>query len=290
MALTTTVTVKALLGISAASVAEDAWLDALRDHAEVIVKEYTARDFERQNYTEYYDGTGTRYLTLRQRPVTPVTRAATRTSGSTLVTGLTDTADLLVGMAVAGTGIPAGTTVAALTSATSVTLSAAVTASGTSTLVFGLAAWSDWTGYHGHNPTGAFAATTALTFGTDFGLDFDKGGTTSRSGLLIRFDTSWSELDYRGRPGVLLQEPGASFGSVKVAYTAGYQTIPKDIQAAVAYLVAFLKRTMPLGADVHSERIGGYSYELVPFMLRRSEQPELGTARQLLSRYKEPVF
>lgn len=64
--------------------------------------------------------------------------SATRTIGSTNVTGLTatQTAAISAGMKVGGIGITAGTTVAAVGS-TSVTLSTAATASGTSALTFG---------------------------------------------------------------------------------------------------------------------------------------------------------
>ena len=53
---------------------------------------------------------------------------ATGTSGSNVITGLPTTANLAVGMAVTGTGIPAGTRIASIASGTSVTLTQNLTA------------------------------------------------------------------------------------------------------------------------------------------------------------------
>ena len=64
------------------------------------------------------------------------TRPGTRTNGSTTVTGLSTTADLVVGMRVSGRGIANNTTIAAILSATSVQLSANATSNGTDSYGF----------------------------------------------------------------------------------------------------------------------------------------------------------
>lgn len=62
---------KTYLGISGTR--EDSKLDLLINGVESAVKRYTGREFASQSYTgELYDGTGTPYLYLRQRPVTAV--------------------------------------------------------------------------------------------------------------------------------------------------------------------------------------------------------------------------
>ena len=66
-----------------------------------------------------------------------ISRSGSTTNGSTTITGLAKTSDLLVGMPVNGTGIPAGAYVASIVSGTSITISAAATATGTPTLSFG---------------------------------------------------------------------------------------------------------------------------------------------------------
>jgi hypothetical protein len=65
-----------------------------------------------------------------------ITRNGTTTSGSKVVTGLSGTSDLAVGMAVSGTGIPSGATISSIDSGTQITLSANATASGTNPLTF----------------------------------------------------------------------------------------------------------------------------------------------------------
>lgn len=65
-----------------------------------------------------------------------ITRNGTTTSASTSVSGLSATADLVVGSLVQGAGIPAGTTIASITNATTIVLSAAATASATVALIF----------------------------------------------------------------------------------------------------------------------------------------------------------
>lgn len=63
-------------------------------------------------------------------------RTGATTSGNATITGISSTADLLVGDGVAGTGIPAGATISSLTSNT-ITISANATATGSGvSLVF----------------------------------------------------------------------------------------------------------------------------------------------------------
>jgi len=64
------------------------------------------------------------------------TQNGTTTNTSAVVTGLTNTALLVVGQPVSGTGIPAGTTILSIQSPTQVTLSANATASGTVPVTF----------------------------------------------------------------------------------------------------------------------------------------------------------
>lgn len=65
-----------------------------------------------------------------------ITRNGTTTDTSTSVSGLSATADLVVGSLVQGAGVPAGTTIASITNTTTIVLSAAATASATVALIF----------------------------------------------------------------------------------------------------------------------------------------------------------
>lgn len=79
----------------------------------------------------------------------PITQSqtGTTTNGSTTIVGLSTTAQLVVGMAVSGTGIPVGATISAISAATTVSLSAAATASGSVTITFKLPANSNFDVY-----------------------------------------------------------------------------------------------------------------------------------------------
>jgi fibronectin-binding autotransporter adhesin len=72
--------------------------------------------------------------------VTSAARTGSTTSGTAVVTGLSSTTDLVVGMSVTGTGIAANSTISSINSATQITLSANTTATGTPSLTFGVTA------------------------------------------------------------------------------------------------------------------------------------------------------
>ena len=66
--------------------------------------------------------------------VQPVVFSGTLKSGSASITGISKTAELIVGQIVTGTGIPTGTTIQSINSSTAITLSANATVSGIQSL------------------------------------------------------------------------------------------------------------------------------------------------------------
>lgn len=66
---------------------------------------------------------------------TTITQSGTRTSGSPVVTGLSDTSNMRAGMPVSGTGVPSSTTISTVDSSTQITLSQNATSSGTNDVV-----------------------------------------------------------------------------------------------------------------------------------------------------------
>ena len=75
-----------------------------------------------------YSGTTAAYVTF--------TYTGTLSLSSITVTAMTSTTNIVAGMSVSGTGIPAGTTVATIASSSSITLSQAATVAGSPTLTF----------------------------------------------------------------------------------------------------------------------------------------------------------
>lgn len=97
------------------------------------------------------------------------TESGTTTNGANTVTGLSDTSEMFIGMALTGTGIPNGTTIASV-AGSSVTMSANATASATVTIRF--------------YPQGAGDGTT--TFGTTDKAGRSPIGAGTGSGLTAR--------------------------------------------------------------------------------------------------------
>lgn len=225
MALTDLETIKRLLNIPMDVTVNDVWLDALREAAESNVKTYCKRDFESQIYTDYYSGSNTRYLVLRQRPVTAVTSV-----------------------------------------------------------------YLDHRGRFGQNPDGSYSSDTLLTNGIDYVLTYDQGTATSACGVLQRVNGVWPEIYREHWTNKVSGEPAPAIGNIKVTYTAGFTTIPMDLQYAVCWIVAFMRRNLPVGGILGSEKIGDYSYSLLNPRSAGLLPPELATARQILARYREPSF
>lgn len=75
-------------------------------------------------------------------------------------------------------------------------------------------------------------------------------------------------------------------GNIKVCYSAGFDTVPPDLQQACNMLVAQLCRIVPSGTDLSSENLGGYSYST----LVNGDNPEMGNIRRMLAVYREPSF
>jgi hypothetical protein len=219
--------VKQFLGVNFADTSRDPQLSALKDAAEIVVKNYCRREFEVKTYTEYHQGTDRRQLILRQHPVTSIANV-----------------------------------------------------------------WVDYYGEYGDNPSGSFPSSTLLTFGTDYDLDWDgdypvgSGTRVCYSGVLLRMQTIWQMRSRAYYPLQLSPDSQSSDGSIKVVYTAGFDPIPLDIQYAVAYVVAYMRRTIQVGGELQSEKIDLYSYDL-HFPRYGLKPAEIGAAREILARYRE---
>lgn len=137
---------------------------------------------------------------------------------------------------------------------------------------------------------GAFdSATTLLTEGTDYVLDRDVSGESylSLSGVVYRLRTVWAQTARNYVPGRVATEAGPTWGNIKVDYTAGYDPIPYDIQFAVAICANLLKRIVPYGQLLESERIGDYSYTILTGRQMQATYPVIGSLERLINRYRE---
>lgn len=125
----------------------------------------------------------------------------------------------------------------------------------------GLQVWEDPNGYYGQRAS-AFASTTLLTVGTDYALKLDgPGGAYSESGILVRIGRPWQGR-YVRRTGRIAPEVARGQGNLKVTYTAGYASVPADIQLAVWQIVAEQRSRRQRGLLVTNESFDAYSVGL----------------------------
>jgi len=217
MALTTLLKMKSFLGIT--STTQDTQLDALRAAAEQAIKTELDRDLEANPLTEYYSGTGTRVLCLRETPVASISSIHI-----------------------------------------------------------------DFSGYYGQNTDSNFPSSTLLTAGKDYALRIDRGGM-SYSGIVERIGTVWSELNRSYTQAHVTQEVAPAIGNIKVSYTAGFTTIPEDIQYCVALVVRRMQQNAQYGYFLASEKLRDYTYHLLP--LAKKAISEVGSVERTLRVYKK---
>lgn len=130
----------------------------------------------------------------------------------------------------------------------------------------GLSVWQDDAGYFGQAAGSFDVVTSLLTIGVDYALVVDQpDGVTSRSGQLLRINTNWRkpQLHRGGNINPTLQ---AGSGNVKVSYTAGYATVPLDVQQACMLLCATVKQRTSLGEAFQAENRETYGYQLRPWI------------------------
>ena len=103
-------------------------------------------------------------------------------------------------------------------------------------------------------PTNAFATSTDWTEGTDFGIPHIDESEENRGKIV-----SLGSLDFKVSPSIFPR----GRGNIKIVYTAGYCTPPKDLQNAVHQLTAAVRQGASKGGVLASETIGRYSYRLL---------------------------
>lgn len=122
----------------------------------------------------------------------------------------------------------------------------------------------DASGRWGQNPDGSFATANLLVAGTDYAVRWDGShgaAPASFCGIIERIGGHWTETRWRTR-GTLLANEQQSQGTIKIAYSGGYTTIPPAIKEAAYLLMAHYRRIADKGGNVTSESLGSYSYAL----------------------------
>lgn len=225
--------------------AENTTLSALITAASKAIKKYCRREFDSQSFDQLYHGFGQDRLILRQTPIISIARLAgnpttvleiqnNSSSNQRATVAVTSTGVTLVRVA---SGTSTTSTIAFADQATLSLLATAITALG-----------NGWT-----------ARVTSNTYDNRASADLRavQGALNAKDvycGLQLHIDElSDYEVDdqrgwiYYGRSGSLAaafgDEPGGWYGGThywRVMYTAGYATVPEDVQEACAQWVAML--------------------------------------------------
>lgn len=149
----------------------------------------------------------------------------------------------------------------------------------------------DWDGYSGQGPAPNFDAGTLLVAGVDYYLDRRGEGKPSHTGLLVRVRGLWPTYFSRGGPQTVGQYPVHADGLIRVVYVAGYQPVdmPADLKLATAEVAKRMSTFTENLGILGSERLGDRSFELLrPPMI--VSDPEMGSVRQLLAKYREVAW
>src|SRR6516164_2113971 len=246
--------------------------------ASQAVRKYCRRDFNSQTYDEMYNGTGDRRMYLRQYPIISVQSVRYRpVVVLKIITQLANTPIARVAVTSTGltlTRVTSGvkTTDGTPTFASNVTilsLQNAINALGNSWTALGVG-YDQWpsadmycpngiSGSSGPLPDSVGALTAAGQYAELRMHTYELAGyqTDQRRGWLLRaIPYTDPELMH---PEDLRWPTGIS--NFRIQYTAGYATIPEDVQEATAELVATFFAQKGQNLQLHSETLAGsYSY------------------------------
>lgn len=208
--------------------------------------------------------------------------------------------------------LPTQTQILSVDNATQVTLTQNAIASVTgAALVFGIVCYQDSGGYGGQGNS-PYQTNTQLYLGTDYMVMVDQPDGSSKQGVIRRIGggvmgtiTGWPfGWQYTGNSTLTARTMPTWqnwYGNLAVQYTAGWGTgpnavqnptsgscanLPQDLVNATAQVVAWMRRAVPLGGQfVTGETLPEYSYSIGTIPI--GSAPELGSARQILSGYRE---
>lgn len=266
--LTTLVKAKRYLRITAST--DDTLLGELIDSASALIESICDRKFISRSYAELYDGNGDRYLYLKQWPVTAVGRLSIgydqvlgigcNASGATWASVRNDGTNLIL---IYDTSAGITTTNLALGTYTTVTLLAAA--------INAVSGWETTsTGDFGNYLTADILETPAL-----YCLD---GYAYLDMGYKAVDEWQWEE-----DTGRLYLASGFAKGTqnIYVEYTAGYSTIPADLEMIAHEVIAWMYHSTRRDPGLSGERLGDYSWTA-----KSGNDDYIKSLENRLSRYK----
>jgi hypothetical protein len=258
-ALTSLANLKSWLGISTST--DDAVLEKAIDRATARIESYVGRQILSRTYTEWRSGAGVDEIRLHQWPVSQVTGVWTGAYAA-LVIGSGDATDIRASISInQETGTPAAvltrTDSTGVTTTTTHLFSAYPNTSALAVVIGGTAGYTCTLGKNIRTAqlrpraAGDVVLATVTLFAADTASEYTYDYDTGR----LAIDQSWWAYWPLER-GIM---PDA-VKSVLVEYTAGYATVPDDIEQACIEIAAMMYRDRRRDSGLASESLGDYSY------------------------------
>lgn len=117
-----------------------------------------------------------------------------------------------------------------------------------------------WFNYAAQGDPTKFGSEFLLTMYKDYMLDpSNRDITTSESGIVRYLYGVWGYA-YQRLPYTLTASLIPCVGSIKVVYTAGYDTVPPALSGALNLIVRKIYNMRKLGVPMTNESLNGYSY------------------------------
>jgi len=203
-------------------------ISAIQDGVEKWIKNYCRNDFEQTNYIEYYDGKGTAYLHVKHYPIINVLRVST--SRRTAIRVKNTDAYTSATVSVNSTGLVMtknGTSDSTITFAAYTTMGAVVTA--INVLANG------WSATIQSSNFSNFQSSELIEM-------YGKSAIDSTWVYLDIPEEGINDFEVYPSSGQIFYYGGWPVGNrnIFVKYTAGYATIPKDLQLGVWIFVKYI--------------------------------------------------
>lgn len=279
-ALTSLANLKAWLGITALT--DDAVLEQAIDRATSRIESYLERFIRERSYAEWRSGANVSTIRLWNWPVTQITNVFSGAYASLVITreDATDIrASVAVNQEVSSPNVTlTRTTAAGVTTVTTLALSAYPT---TALLGAAIDATAGFNCSVGKNMRSIqlrprAGADTVLMTVTLYGADIPSEYTYDFFTGKLAIDRSW--FAYWPLDKGVMPSP---MKSVLIEYTAGYSTVPEDVEQACIEVASMLYRDRRRDGNLNSESLGDYSYS------RASSQEMRDRLDVLLERWKD---
>lgn len=239
------------------------------------------REFASTSYDERYDGSSDGYLLLKHFPILSVERLSTATYPALRVTNTDTTTNQRATISTTSTAVVLKRIASAVTTTNTLTFASYTTVGAMDTAIN--AVGNGWTSVVVEN----YISSNGRSLWPSTDLYYPQGvlNALNNQVSLLVFDEDSVELEINGKIGELKGSFPVGYQNIRVQYTAGYSTVPEDVQEAAAATVANWYQDPTFSGDMISERLGDYSYTRAAI-----EKSIPDRARTILAYYRDYAY